>query len=154
MKRNKQETPDFYSGIFFLLLGVVICFFSWLMGLGKPSKPGPGFMPFFIGFIITFLSFVIFYRSLLNDSTPFWETNVKLRKIIPVLGAMVAYGILLERIGFILITFLFITFLMKYIGSQGWIKALLGGAISSAAFYIFFVYLLKVELPRGLLGFI
>lgn len=154
MRSNIYKKADFYSGIFFFLVGAITFFSSLRIGLGSPSKPGPGFMPFFVGLVLISLSFVLLIRVVLKrDASAIWKIEFKFRKVIFVLGAMVSYGFLLERIGFILINFLFITLLMKYIGSEGWLKAIFGGAVSSAASYFLFVYLLKTLLPDGFLWF-
>ncbi len=70
-----------------------------------------------------------------------------------VLAGMTAYGFLLDKIGFVLVTLAFVIFLMKIIEPQSWKRAFLGGAISSLASYLLFETLLKSQLPRSFLGF-
>lgn len=84
---------------------------------------------------------------------PTWETKIQWRNILSVLAAMVAYGLLLDQIGFVLVTFAFVVLLMKVIEPQSWKRAILGGAISSIASYLLFETLLKSQLPRSFLGF-
>jgi putative tricarboxylic transport membrane protein len=139
--------------MFFLLLGVGVCYFSWKIGLGSPAKPGPGFMPFLAGLLLTALSFVLVVQVLLSWTAPTWETRVQWKNILSVLAAMVAYGFLLDKIGFVLVTFAFVVLLMKVIEPQSWTRAVLGGIISSLASYLLFETLLKSQLPRSFLGF-
>lgn len=84
---------------------------------------------------------------------PTWETKIQWRNILSVLAAMVAYGLLLDQIGFVLVTFAFVVLLMKVTEPQSWKRAILGGAISSIASYLLFETLLKSQLPRSFLGF-
>jgi len=84
---------------------------------------------------------------------PTWETKIQWKNILSVLAAMVAYGLLLDEIGFVLVTFAFVVLLMKVIEPQSWKRAILGGAISSIASYLLFETLLKSQLPRSFLGF-
>lgn len=153
MRNDRYKEPDFLSGIFLFLLGAGLCFHSWQIGLGIPSKPGPGFMPFLIGLVLASLSLGLVLQVLLKNAWASWEIRIKWGKILCVLGIMVVYGFLLERIGLILVTFLFITFMMKFLGSLSWLKAFLGGAISSLASYFLFVYLLKTQIPHSCWGF-
>jgi len=84
---------------------------------------------------------------------PTWEAKIQWKNIFSVLAAMVAYGLLLDQIGFVLVTFAFVVLLMKVIEPQSWKRAILGGAISSLASYLLFETLLKSQLPRSFLGF-
>ena len=153
MARYGWKKPDYKSGTFFLILGLGVCFFSWKIGLGSPAKPGPGFMPFLAGLLLAALSFVLSVQVLLSWTMPTWEAKIQWKNIFSVLAAMVAYGLLLDQIGFVLVTFAFVVLLMKVIEPQSWKRAILGGAISSLASYLLFETLLKSQLPRSFLGF-
>jgi hypothetical protein len=145
--------PDHKSGIFFLLLGLWVCFFSWKIGLGSPAKPGPGFMPFLAGLLLALLSFLLVIQVLFSWTAPTWATRVQWKNTLLVLAAMVAYGFLLDKIGFVLVTLGFVILLMKVIEPQSWKRAVLGGMISSMASYLLFETFLKSQLPRSFLGF-
>ncbi len=150
---ERRKKPDWRSGIFFLLLGLVVCFFSIRLGFGKLSKPGPGFMPFVAGSFLTFLSLLLLIQVLLTEASRFWEPEVRLKNAFWVLGAMVAYGYLLQKIGFVFVTFGFVTLLIGFIEPKSWKKAFIGGAVSSAASYLLFDTFLKSQLPRTFLEF-
>ena len=66
--------------------------------------------------------------------------------------AMLSYTFLLERIGFVFVTFLFVALLMKLVGPQSWGKAILAGAMASITAYLLFETFLKSQLPRSFLG--
>ena len=153
MARYGWKKPDYKSGIFFLILGLGVCLFSWKIGLGSPAKPGPGFMPFLAGVLLSALSFVLVVQVILSWTMPTWATAIQWKNILSVLTAMVVYVLLLYEIGFVLVTFAFVVLLMKVIEPQSWKRAILGGAISSLASYLLFETLLKSQLPRSFLGF-
>jgi putative tricarboxylic transport membrane protein len=150
---GKVTTPDVKSGMFFFLLGVIVGFFSLQIGLGTLSKPGPGFMPFCAAILLTSLSFFSIFLALAGKSEVKWEMGIKWGNFLSVMGAMAAYGFLLNRIGFIFSTFLLVSFLFKFIGCQDWKKAIAGGAIASACSYLLFESFLKSQLPRTFLGY-
>ena len=106
MGRFGWRKPDYKSGIFFLLLGLWVCFFSWKIGLGSPAKPGPGFMPFLAGLLLAFLSFLLVIQVLFSWTAATWATRIQWKNTLLVLAAMVAYGFLLDKIGFVFVTFL------------------------------------------------
>jgi uncharacterized membrane protein len=145
--------PDYKSGIFFLLLGLWVCYFSWKIGLGSPAKPGPGFMPFLAGLLLAFLSFLLVFQVLFSWTSPTWSTRVQWKNILSVLAAMAAYGFFLDKAGFVIVTFGFVVLLMKVIEPQSWKRAVWGGVLSSLASYLLFESFLKSQLPRSFLGF-
>lgn len=153
MRSNRDKEPDYLSGLFMFFLGTALCLSSWQIGLGSLSKPGAGFMPFLVGLTLAFLSLILVVRVYLNNGGPPWKISIKWNKILYALALMVAYGLLIERIGLILVTFLFITLMMKYMGSLSWLKSLLGGITSSLASYVLFVFLLRTQIPYGVRGF-
>jgi len=149
---EKRQKPDWRSGIFFLFLGLTVCFFSIRLGLGKPSAPGPGFTPFVAGLFLAILSLLLLLQIRLRGAGGIWETRITLRNVISVLGGMAAYGFLLPHIGFVFVTFGFVTLLIRFINPQSWTKAIIGGAASSGISFFLFDILLKTPLPRTFLG--
>ena len=146
------KKPDSDSGFFFLLLGMIISFFSSRIGLGTLSKPGPGFMPFLAGLLLAALSFVLLLQVSLTRMSARWPITFRLKNIFIILAAMVGYGFLLDRIGFIFVTFIFVTLLIRLIEPQSWTKSILAGIFSSGASYLIFEIFLKSQLPRSPFG--
>ncbi len=110
-------------------------------------------MPFLAGLLLAALSFALVVQVLLSWTVPTWKTNIQWKNILAVLATMIAYGLLLEKIGFVLVTLGFVILLMKVIEPQSWKRAVLGGMISSMASYLLFETFLKSQLPRSFLGF-
>jgi len=131
---------------------MAVCYFSSRIGLGRPSHPGPGFMPFLAGSLLAVLSFVLLLHVSFGKRVESWPITFRARNIAAILLAMAAYGFLLDRIGFLLITFLFVTFLVRGIEPQSWRKSIVAGICSSGASYLLFEILLKSQLPRSPLG--
>ncbi len=151
MPRDYQK-PDWRSGFFFLLLGIVVCYFSSRIGMGNPSHPGPGFLPFLAGSLLAFLSFVLLLQVAFGRMAQSWPITLRVKNISVILLAMAAYGFLLDRIGFLWVTFLFVTFLIRAIEPQSWTKSILAGVCSAGASYLLFEILLKSQLPHSPLG--
>jgi hypothetical protein len=146
---ERSKNPDGRSGIFFFLLGLVVCYFSFRIGLGRPSQPGPGFMPFLAGLLLASLSFLLVFQVQLRKMRATWPIAFRLKNVFIILIAMVGYGFLLDKIGFIFVTFLFVTFLIRLMEPQSWTKAILAGISASGASYLLFEILLKSQFPRS-----
>ncbi len=59
-----MRKPDQSSSLFWLAIGIGIALFSLKYGIGTLHEPGPGFITFFAGAILTLLSLSLFFSSL------------------------------------------------------------------------------------------
>ena len=144
------------SGSFWFVVSVFFTIESYRLGLGSLNQPGPGFVFFWAGIFMGILSF-----SLLVES---WRKRAKgdrkeifdksnLMKIALVLIATFLYAILLEKLGFILMTLALLVFLLGFIEKRGWRFTVSASVIITAAAYLVFQTWLKTQLPEGIFGF-
>jgi putative tricarboxylic transport membrane protein len=151
---EKFKKPDWRSGIFFLCFGLTVCFLSYHLRVGSISFPGPGFMPLVAGAFLTLLSLTLLLTQIFSkEAQEGWDIRISVRNVIIVIGGMWAYAFLLERIGFVLVTFAFVTLLLRFVDPQSWTKSLFGGAAAAAVAFFLFETILKTNLPRTFLGF-
>ena len=152
MKRN-----DLVGGIFFLAAGLLFSLYARTVDIGEWSEPGPGFLPFYAGVLMTGMSALLIIKTLLIRqeavSEAFFPVHDSWKRVSMVVASLIGYNILLTKGGFILTTFLFIAFLVKCIFPQGWIRSLVTATLSTAAVWVVFIQLLQITFPRGILGF-
>jgi hypothetical protein len=145
---------DLRSGIFFLCLGLIVCILSYHLRVGSVSFPGPGFMPLVAGVFLTLLSLALVLTQIFSkEAQADWNVRISVRNVLIVIGGMWAYAFLLERIGFVFVTFAFVSLLLRFVDPQSWAKSLFGGAVASAVAFLLFETILKTNLPRTFLGF-
>jgi putative tricarboxylic transport membrane protein len=142
---------DLTSGLSWL--GVAIFFsiegFTQLK-LGSLRQPGPGFFPFWGGLALGILSLILLARSL-KSRERLGSIVIPWPALLLVLGALLAYLLFLETLGFVTVTFLFLLLLFRF-GKTGWIKSGGWALIATSVVYLVFKFWLQVQLPRGLLG--
>jgi len=143
---------DLASSLFWLAIAIFVSFEGFTqLKLGSLRSPGPGFFPFWGGVVLGLLSLVLFFNSLKNRSA-LSLSGLKSPRLLLVAGALLAYLLLLETVGFVTITFLFL-FLLFRMAYKGWtfsaVTALAGAGFS----YVIFQLWLKTQLPAGPLGF-
>jgi hypothetical protein len=80
-------------------------------------------------------------------------TGAGRKRLLILIGAMFLYFIALSWLGFIISSVLFAVVLMRTLSDSGYTRILVYSLIMSFAIYGGFVYLLKVPMPRGVLGF-
>ena len=118
-------------------------------------SPGPGLVPLLLGIILAPLGIAISVLALfygVSEGKAFWLEKDRGYKIVSTVVAMLIYGLLVNHLGFVAITFLLMFFLFKVIFNLNW-KISLGVAIViSASAYLLFNVWLGVQLPAGPFG--
>jgi hypothetical protein len=145
------------AGIFWIGLSLFVMLVSSNLGLGKLRNPGPGLMPFVIGLMLLLVSLLFVARLLLKthgkgeigseveapSPTGYWKISI-------LLGSLIAYELLLEKLGYPIATFLLLFLLLRVTGSKKWIATLVSSGLISLATYFLFNFL-GLNFPRGLL---
>jgi putative tricarboxylic transport membrane protein len=141
-------------------MGIIFSIGAVEYGIGNLGHPGPGFLPLLAGGLLIVLSSLHLFFSLVKKGKveieqieQFFPEKDSLKKKSLALFGLFAYGILLEPLGYGITTFLFMIFILKFVGSQRWITAFLGAFLVCISSYILFVYLLKAQMPTGILAF-
>jgi len=152
-----MKNRDLVSSVIWMVMGGLFVAGALQQGLMRRGVPGPGFLPFFSGLALIFVSLFVFIPALIRGEKAevgnFFPERDSFRKLLLALAALVAFGVAMEYAGYLLTTFLFMFFVIRIMEPKGWkivgVLALLTAVLS----YLLFVVLLEVQLPRGLLGF-
>lgn len=151
MKRN-----DLIGGFFFLVVGIFFAVYSRSVDVGTMEEPGPGFLPLWAGILLAIMSAILlgktFFRKFEKGELFFPERD-SWKRVGMVVASLILYNLLLKPLGFILVTFLFVAFLVRFIFPQSWLRTAVTAALSTAGAQLVFVTLLEIHFPKGLLGF-
>ena len=145
------------GGLVWLLLGALLCIGSIKLNLGNFRRPGPGFMPFLAGAILALLAIILFFSgpdgSKAEGEAPgkgFWRGGNRRNVLFPFLS-LFGYLLLLQPLGFLLTSFLFLFILFKFTKPESWVEpCLFSGATVILAYFIFSVWL-QCQFPKGML---
>jgi putative tricarboxylic transport membrane protein len=131
-------------------------FLSSKLPFGSFATPGAGFLPFSVGVLMFLLSLILFIQSFSSKEEErrkaLWAKGGTGRVLL-ILLSLVLYGLFLEKLGFILTTFLLMGFLLLAIGKVRKSVVVLLSLISSLGCYGVFQVWLNVQLPKGIFGF-
>ena len=129
---------------------------SLKLGLGAFHKPGAGFISFWSGVFIGILAVLMLIQYIWfnkADRTEKGKEKINWKAITLTLVYFLGYILILEYIGFIIATILFVGIILKSIEKKGWFLATwVSLAMTLASYYVFKVWL-QSELPKGFLGF-
>lgn len=151
--------PDRVSSSFWLILGLMVMYLSYRLGLGTLTNPGPGFLPFWCGVILAGLSLLVFSRGRVGQTRASRGRDYPLRKLwagrrwpkgIYVVLALLTYTLTFTHLGFLLSTTVLLIFLFRAIESEKWGVAIGGALLASLISFVVFNLWLDVQLPRGI----
>jgi putative tricarboxylic transport membrane protein len=142
------------SALFWIVVGILACYGATRLGLGSVTEPGAGFIFFWSGLILVILSLVVLADSVCSSEDMVQETaEINWPKIAMVLLSLLLYGFFLERLGFVISTFVLMSFLLGWIEGTNWTRSLAVASAAALASYAIFELWLKIRLPKGIFGF-
>jgi len=142
------------AGLLIIIFCGVTTYLAIQLPMGSAAKPGPGIFPLLLGLVIGSLSLLLILKNLrsqtkLGDRGIDKEVPTGKWRVVYLLGSLFLYVLLLQPIGFLVSTCIFLIGL-KPIIQKSWVPVLLGSFFTSVVFFFFFNYLLKVQLPMGI----
>lgn len=149
-----MRAADTLSAALFLALGAGVIFAGWDLRVGRPSDPGSGFMIFWVGVVMSGLSFVALttaLRSPVGAGLRALWTGARVRHVPFITVLLAAYAYLLPLLGFPLVTAVLLLILFRSVEPQRWLVAIAGSLLATAASYLLFARVLGTQLPLGTL---
>jgi putative tricarboxylic transport membrane protein len=142
---------DLTSGLFWFAVAIFFAIEAFTnQNLGTLRQPGPGFFPFWGSIILGSFCLALIIRSLMS-SERLEPGAIRWPPLLIVLSSLVGYLLLLEMLGFVFVTFLFLMMLFRFANTE-WIKSVAWSAIATVFAYVLFRHWLQVQFPRGPFG--
>jgi len=120
-----------------------------------PNGPGPAFLPFWLGLIMAVLAALLLVKAIRSeDPGEEWlPRGDSLRRLFLVLAATIALVALLQVVGMILGTVLFLIVVVRFLDRHPWPLTIAVALAVAGVNYLVFTFWLRVPLPVGVLGF-
>jgi len=145
------------EGIFWIVIGAVMCTLSYRLNLGSLHGPGPGFVAFLSGLFLVAVGLVMVLSRAFTkrrpdelSSVPHSFQTVSWPKLVYTMCLLVAYAVLIEPLGFMLATFLVMFGLFFDWEKRNWFWSLFFAVAASVTSYVVFESCLRCQLPRGI----
>lgn len=143
---------DSVLGVIFALAGAAILQQALNLQPIAGMSVGPGLFPSIVGGAMALLGMALAVQGwvvpvdLEDDAPPFvtWFA-------VSILAAIVAVIFVMPYLGFLVSGIIF-AFVVVMLSQGGWISALIFSPIATAVIYYLFTMVLRVPLPRGILG--
>ena len=120
-----------------------------------PNGPGPAFLPFWLGLAMAVLATGLLVGAIrsANPGDAWFPRGDGLRRLLLVLGATTALVVLLNVVGMVVGTFLFLVGLFRFIDRQSWLLSLVVALAVAGLNFLVFARWLRVPMPVGVFGF-
>ena len=139
---------DQFASLLFLLFGAAFLYESMkISDSAYGSSVGPAIFPMGLGIVLILLSIRLFWETRKYVAANGKAQKLDYKRFLMILGGAVLYGLLMEPLGYVLTTFLFLTVGFQVMDRGGWWKSLLIAACFSMGVYYVFVEVLEGTLP-------
>lgn len=143
-----KSERDFWSGLMFLVVGIVFAVGATNYSMGSSARPGPGYFPLLLGVILAILGAIVLFKSLTIETEggdPIGQ--IAWRPLLITTGAIVLFGALLPRLGMV-ITIPILIISVSFAGDEfKWRGVLIAAAVLTFFSWLIFVAGLKLTIP-------
>jgi hypothetical protein len=143
-----KSQRDFWSGLMFLVLGIVFALGSTRYAMGSPARPGPGYFPLLLSLLMAMLGAIVLFKSLVieaEDGDPIGP--IAWRPLLAIVASIGAFALLIDRLGMV-VSIPLLVLLASLAGDElRWRAMLVSAAVLTAASWLIFVRGLQVAIP-------
>lgn len=153
-----MKPSDLFGAVAFFVLGSATAILSLQMPIGTLRAAGSGLFPLCLGILLMVLSSVCIVNVL-------WGAKKREKEqicapegpgspavVVAFLAIIALATLFLKTLGYAIVSFLLMAALLRLLGVKRWLFNLSLSLLTAAGAHTVFVYLLKIPLPKGILG--
>jgi hypothetical protein len=146
MKIKSQR--DFWSGLMFVVVGIVFAIGSLNYSFGSSARPGPGYFPFGLGVLLAILGGAVLFKALTIESEggdPIG--SIAWRPLVTLVLAIIVFGWALPRLG-MAVTLPLLIIISALAGDEfHWKDAVINAIVLTVGSWAVFVWGLQLVIP-------
>lgn len=148
----KVKWLDLFLGILSIVLLVIVFVLSASFPEPHEAQLGAAVFPRIIALVLAVVGVYILVRAMGKKSNAAVDIN-NAQKVFLTFFILLLYGLFLKKVGFVILTPVFIAALLFLMKFSNVVTNLLTSILTTAGIYLIFKVLLSVPLPEGILGF-
>ena len=145
MKIRNQR--DFGAGIMYMVIGLFFTIVACNYSMGTAAKMGPGYFPFYLGILMFLLGLLVAVKAFSAKAAIEAIPKFNWKIIAQITGAVVLYGLLLPRLGFLIAVVVLVFVSASASREFTWRGTALNAAFLVTFTYSVFVVGLKLQFP-------
>lgn len=151
-----KNERDFFSGLMFIVVGMLFGVGAVHVAMGTSAQPGTGYFPLMLSVLMAVLGAVLLFKSLTIETEGGERVGrIAWRPVLVIVASISVFGATIDRLGLLLAVPLLIV-LSSFAGDEfRWPGVLVSAALLTLLSWFIFVYLLKLTIPvwpRSLAG--
>ena len=146
MKIKSQR--DFFSGLMFLVVGVVFAVGATNYSMGSSARPGAGYFPLILSVIMSILGAVVLFKSLTIETEGGDPVGAfAWRPLIVICVAIAVFGLALPRLG-MFATIPLLIIMVSFAGDEfSWKGVIASSIVLTAGSWVIFIWGLNLTIP-------
>lgn len=143
-----KSQKDFWSGLMFMLVGVLFAWGATNYSFGSSAMPGPGYFPFGLGLLMALLGAIVLFKALTietRDGDPIGA--VAWKPLLIVLGSVLLFGFLLPRAGLLVALPLLVVLSSLASDEFSWKGSIINAVVLSGLSWLVFIKGLGLMIP-------
>jgi len=145
--RIKSER-DFWSGLMFVVVGIVFAVGATNYSMGSSARPGAGYFPLLLSVIMAILGAIVLFKSLTIE-TPGGDPigHIAWRPLLIIVAAIAVFGITIELLGMV-VSIPILIFISSLAGDEfRWREVITNAVVLTVFSWAIFIYGLKLTIP-------
>jgi vacuolar-type H+-ATPase subunit I/STV1 len=142
--RNQR---DFGAGIMYMVIGLFFAIMATNYPMGTAAKMGPGYFPFYLGILMFLLGVLVAVKAFGAKAAIESIPKFNWRIMAQITGAVVLYGLLLPRLGFLIAVVVLVFVAASASREFTWKGTAINAAFLVTFTYSVFVVGLKLQFP-------
>lgn len=145
------KRAEVWGGLFWLAVGTFAAWQGWLLELGTLREPGSGFVFFWLGLLICAFAASIVVGGLRGEGPMLGELwqGARWRNVLLVVVALIVFGFLFERLGFVVCSLALLLFLMTVVDPVPPRLSIPISIVAAVGVWYVLEKVLLVQLPKG-----
>lgn len=151
-----MEKKETVLCVFIFLLSAISLIEAFKLEIGSLSNPRAGFFPLVASLGMIFSCFVIIIQAIVSKKVRERESlsaGVNWRRIWGVIALLLLFAFFIERVGYLIICFVFMIVMFRLIEPMKWLHAIMFSGLVAYGSSILLNLFLEAELPRGIIPY-
>jgi hypothetical protein len=143
-----KSQKDFWSGLMFIVTGIVFAVGALNYSFGSSARPGPGYFPFGLGILLSILGAMVLFKALtieVEGGEPIG--SIAWRPLLIIVASIAVFGIALPRLGMAISLPLLIVMASLAGDEFHWKDVLINCVVLTIGSWAIFILGLKLIIP-------
>ena len=146
MKIKSQR--DFFSGLMFIVVGVIFAVGATNYSMGSSAKPGAGYFPLILSVLMAILGAIVLFKSLTIETEggdPIGD--IAWKPLLVIVASIAVFGLALPRLG-MFVTIPLLIVMVSFAGDEfSWKGVVATSVVLTIGSWIIFIWGLNLTIP-------